>query len=833
MTIRKSNLYRWTILATKVLSITALPGWVTGEENSLRPAAESGAIFRTAALSPSLSLVAANTRQTHQANKGDQESVHYLEVVLNEMPTGLMARFVSVAGKMHADADTLRNLGLRWPGSEQASGLIPLAGISGLHANYLARQQRIKILVPVDMLATPPNHFGYVQPKRAIIDPATRAPGLATNYDIFARHNDNSTSFSGWSEWRLFGTHGVLSNSMVSRYINHDLSPAQSSNTRLDTTWQLDFPDSMVTLSVGDSITGALPWTRPTRIGGLRLSRNFALQPYRVHTPLFSFMGSSVLPSTADLFINGVKQSSHDLAPGQFQIDSSPTLSGAGQAHVAVTDINGRVRLFNFSLYGAPELLQQGVSDWSIELGSMRENYAVDSFSYHDEALISATGRYGLSHHFTLESHFEATDGLSMAGLGGNWLLGGRAGVLSLATAQSQHGSRNGKLVRAGYQWTSPGVSFGLNTSLRDKEFRDTASANSGQPPRRTHQVFLGIGGNQYGNLSLNFIQQEYEKNETWPWHDAPRTRLINVGWSRQILHGAMLSLSVNRNLDSKDGNSLFAHLSIPLDRFSSAAMSARHSKNHHSMTMEAKRTVQTDTGGWGWRAQSTVGDSAATRAEVTHLGQYGQWTAGASRHKHSDTTAYGSASGSVILMDGHMRAMRHTDDAFALVSTNGIADVPVKLENRLVGHTDDHGVLLLNRLNAWQHNKLSIDTLELPADMYVERTEVQAVPATRSGTLVRFNIRRMLSVKLVLKDSGGNVLPPGSTVQVHNAPSHAAAASTTHQTVVGFDGMVYLRNPTSGATLQVQTATTECTVRLPDFPDQTGLLDLGVHQCL
>ena len=65
---------------------------------------------------------------------------------------------------------------------------------------------------------------------------------------------------------------------------------SRHSNVRLDTSWQLDLPDPMLSLTVGDTLTGALSWSRATRIGGVRLSRNFSLQPYRITAPLASLM---------------------------------------------------------------------------------------------------------------------------------------------------------------------------------------------------------------------------------------------------------------------------------------------------------------------------------------------------------------------------------------------------------------------------------------------------------------------------------------------------------------------------------------------------------------
>lgn len=822
MTIGKSKVCQWTTRAASAFALAVLISspprlWGADAERPSRLSADAAALHSTGI--PAANLFLSPLDADDSGAIGSAEDVSYLEVILNEVPTGRLARFVMTDGKVFATADTLRSFGLRWPGSDSAGGLVALDDLPGLEVEYAVKQQQIRLLAPLGMLSGEPRRTGYVQAPPAVIDPSTRAVGLAMSYDAFARHGDDSRSFSGWSEWRLFGRSGILSNSMVSRYTDTDRERSHLRNIRLDTNWQLDFPDRMLSLSVGDSVTGALSWTRPTRMGGIRLSRNFALQPYRVHTPLVSFTGESALPSTVDLFINGIKQSSNRVLPGQFQIDSVPTLSGAGQAQVAITDINGRVQIVNFSLYGTPQLLQDGMSDWSIELGSVREEYGVQSFSYRDEPMVSVTGRHGLSNQSTLEGHVEATDGLAMAGMGGAWLLGDSGGVLSLAAAGSRYEGRNGVLTRASYQWNSLGFNAGLTTMRRDRDFMDVAGLDGGLMPRRTDQAYVGFSG-AFGYFSVNHVRQERE--------DAPRSRLVNLNWSRQLPRNAMLSLSANKDLDNDRGHAAYFHLSIPFDRYTHSSASARRTRDSQGMTLEARRAVQTDIGGWGWRVQAAAGSGAGGQAEVTRLGRLGQWTAGANYYDGSGrTTAYGNVSGGIVLMDGHLRGMRRVDDAFAMVSTDGVAGVPVKLENRLVGHTDEDGVLLLNRLNAWQRNLVSIDTLEFPANMYVERTRTEAVPATRSGTLVKFVMRRILSVRLVLRSEDGSLLPAGSVVRLVDA-----RPGSTLDTVVGFDGMVYLQDPVGGTRLDVRTATSACQAILPEFSDRTGLLDLGEVVC-
>ncbi len=820
MTILKNKACRWTLLAA---STSLLPALHASAVQAQVPHPESSLAIGAAGLGASLSLVSSDIPGEPAMTEGQEL---YLEVTLNQAASRQLARFILQGERFYASAATLRELGLKWPGSPDASGLVALDDLPGLQVKYDVGQQRISLLAPLELLDRAPVRMGFEQPARPQIDPASRTPGLILNYDLFGQHNRDFQTLSGWSEWRLFGLGaGVWSNTMSSRLARGDELPSTHENIRLDTSWALDFPDRMLTLTVGDTVTGGVAWSRATRIGGVRLSRNFSLQPYRITGPLASFAGEAVLPSTVDLFINGLRQSSQQVQPGQFQIDSMPSLNGMGQAQMVITDLNGQSRVVNFSLYGSPQLLQDGLSDWSLETGMVRRQYGLRSFSYGNDPMLSASGRYGLSDRTTLEAHAETTDGLQLVGMGGLWLLGEGGGVLSAALAGSRHQGLGGMLSSLGYQWNSQRFNLNLDSTRRDADFRDVASLENAPLPRKTDQAYLGMNS-RWGQLGASYIRQQYPDQEP--------ARFASLNWSRQLPHNATINLSLNRDLDNDRGNSAFLFWSMPLDRATSVAASARHDRNAQSISLDANHSVPSDLGGWGWRAQTTLGDNAGGQAQLSQLGRYGQWTAGFNHWRGdsgmaSSTTAYASANGGLVLMAGHAYAMRRVEDAFALVSTSGVANVPVMLENRLVGHTDANGLLLINRLNAWQRNQLAIDPMQLPADMSISRTTLDAVPESRSGMLADFAMHRALSVQLSLHDTQGRQLPAGSAVWFNETD---ARADNPVDTVVGQDGLVYLQDPAAGTRLHVRAAGHLCVVDLPALQKTLGLADLGVLIC-
>ena len=761
----------------------------------------------------------------------------YLDVTLNGVALGRLARFVRQRGALFASAATLRELGLKWPGSAHASGLVALNQLPGLEVVYDAAHQRLIMTAALDLLDRPVTRIGPVQESRALVDPASRVPGLVLNYDLYAQQGGGQQMLSGFSETRLFGVGpGVWSNTLISRSTSTQGGPSSSDVVRLDTSWQQEFPDQMLSLTVGDLTSGSLSWSRATRLGGVRLSRKFALQPYRITTPLASFQGAAVLPSTVDLFVNGLKQSSQQVQPGQFQLNGVPSLGGSGQAQMVITDINGQRREVNFDLYGAPQLLAAGLTDWSVDLGSVRRDYGLKSFAYGDP-MASGSARYGWSERTTLEAHAEAGPGAWQTGVGGLWLLGQQAGVVNASFALSQNNKdgmdQQGAQWGLGYQWNSRRLTAALSTLRRDVGFRDVASQPNELLARGSDSAYLGLNsfGGLSGQLGLNFIRQQY--------FNSPPVRYAGLSWSYQMPGNAMLSFNVNRNLDNPAGSSVYLSWSMPLERRVSVSATARSSGNSQNLVFDASRSPPGDQGGWGWRVQAGAGDSSNAQAQVSQLGRYGQWSAGLSQFggqggASSAQTVFGSASGGLVLVQGQPYASRRVDDAFALVSTNGVAGVPVRLENRLVGETDARGLLFVTQLNAYQHNRISIDTLKLPVDMRIDRSALEAVPDSRSGMLAKFAMRRILAVELSLRDVEGQWLPAGSPVwlEAPAAASNSSAVPAPSTTVVGYDGLVYLEDPAQGATVRVQLPDGSCRAVLPIPPRASGLVDLGVLRC-
>lgn len=718
----------------------------------------------------------------------------YLDVTLNGASAGLV-HFDYRDGQLWASIAVLQQLGFIVPPG--TTDPVPLNSFANIKVDYNARMQSVNVIAPLSIL----NLNTTILSKRSSKRPSpTASPGILLNYSLYGSQAENgSTNLSAFTELRAFNANGVLSSTALTtgnRFSNSNDSKNDwdSRTVRLDTSWSQSFPDKLITVRAGDILTGALSWTRSTRLGGLQIGSNFDLQPYMTTTPLPAFFGSATLPSEVELYVNGLKQYSGEVPAGPFELNTVPSISGAGNAQLVLTDALGQSSTVNFSLYDTHRLLQPGLSDWSIELGTVRENYGIKSFDYGNDIAVSGTWRYGVNNRFTAETHAEATKDLTNAGVGGTWVLGGPGGVLFASLAGSESQGQGGMQYSGSYSWNNRRFNVGLNTLGTSGNYRDVATQYGSTPIRQSNQISTGYSTQFLGSFGVSYNEVDYDEQET--------SQFASAYWSKNFGRRFNLNVNLNQDFNNSENNSASIGASFSLDRNISLNSSVQHTDNRNDFVSDVSQSAPS-TGGLGWRAQArhrvdNSNNNSSGLAELNYLGRYGQVQAGVSSYD-GDYATYASGTGSIVMMGGGLFAARQINDGFAVVSTNGIADVPVLLQNNLIGTTNSHGLLLISPLNAYQDNKIGIDPMDLPADLRIDKVAAQATPTDRAGTLVKFKLVPVRSASIILVDSTNQPLPIGSQVRL-------AMQKEMPSAIVGFDGEVYLDTLDEHNVLEVTT---------------------------
>ncbi|MEX5541543.1 fimbria/pilus outer membrane usher protein [Pseudomonas poae] len=708
----------------------------------------------------------------------------FLQLVVNQMDTGRVIAVDQRAGQLFVPASALQEVGMTLPGDFGTR--VPLDTVPGLHSDYDSTGQRLLLDVPPSWLQEQFIGNRNTYPRTQ----AMSSFGALLNYDVYFNDTDEGGSYlAAWNEVRLFDNWGTLSTTGQFRQTLAGGISASTLNNgyrRYDSTWRFSDDERLLTYEAGDVISGSLPWSSSVRLGGVQLSRDFAVRPDLVTYPLPQFAGEAAVPSSVDLFINGYKSESALLQPGPYTLTNIPFINGAGEAVVVTTDALGRQVSTTVPFYVTSTLLQQGLTDFSVAAGTLRRDYALRDFGY-GSGVASGTFRYGYSDNVTLESHAEASSNLSLGGLGGNLRLG-NFGVLNTAISQSRFDGRSGQQLSLGYQYNSTRYSLSYQRVERRDDYADLTLVDTpyASLSKRSEQVTLSLNLQRFGSLGVGYFDVQAA--------DDSRTRLLNLSWSKPLWRNTSFYLSANREIGDRNW-AMQAQLVIPFDLNGSLAVSTERSKDGASRQRLNYSSAVPSEGGVGYNLGYAQGDGPTYRqADLTWRLQSVQLQAGVYGSSDAETR-WADASGSLVWMGGNVFAANRINDAFVVVSTQGFAGIPVRYENQLVGQTDRHGHLLVPWSSAYYRAKYEIDPLNLPPNIQSENVEQRVSVRRGSGYLLEFPLRRVLAASITLVDRQHQELPLGSLV-VHE--------QSNTQAVVGWDGLVYLENLSAHNTLQV-----------------------------
>ncbi|WP_150574351.1 fimbria/pilus outer membrane usher protein [Pandoraea aquatica] len=740
---------------------------------------------------------------------------YVLEVIINGESTGRIAPFARRQGRWFARAGDLRALGL----TSSSGGLpdndatdVALDSLKGIRASYDATHQTLSLRVDDAWLS--PYRLGSSGSPAPVAIGATADPGLIVNYDGYVQR-DRFTRASVWSEVRGFWSGGTLQQTGLAEH-----SRWRRGYRRYDTWWQHDDPSRLTTWIAGDLITGSLSWSRSLRIGGFQWRRNFALRPDLVTFPIPALHGSAVVPSSVDLYLDGVRRMGGRVPPGPFVIQETPGLTGDLQASVVTRDALGREQITTVPLYIDPRLLARGLSSFSVEAGLPRDDYGVRSFSYRRHPVASLAARYGATDTLTVEAQAQVGRRLALAGAGALMALG-QAGVVSASTAVSG-GRGTGSQWSAGYQYLSRRVSIDAQMIRTTGRYRDIATLDGAPVPRASDRVSVSVPFARGSTASLAWFAQRVPRQSA--------TRVLSASLTLPAGTRGMLSMGGFRDFARRRSHGIFAMLSVLLGGGSegaSAVLGNASFSQQEGQTQAwagANRTPDY-AGGWGWQVLGGRAFSQRTmQGEVQYLGRHGQVSALAQQVGRQSGVGVGMT-GALVVMDNSLHATRRTYDAFALVSTDAQANVPVMRESVPVGRTDARGYFLVPDLNGFEASRIGIDPMHLPADLEVTTTERRVAPQSRSGVLVHFPVRRYRAALVTLVDTSGQPLRPGTSVR------HVQSGMVT---VVGYDGEVFIDALGPRNTLESRDARQRCRVSFDwTTPPEGRIARVGPLACV
>ena len=745
------------------------------------------------------------------APKQDKTRLIPLEVFINGARAGDWV-LLDLNGELHAPIDAFEE----WrvirrpdvPGVPFRGQIyFPLSSVPGYEAHLNALNQSLDLKFLPSAFATT-RLVQEAQRAQQVTKPLT---SVWLNYDLSYTQSDfngdlTTRDLGALTELGLSGSLGVLTNSGVAHNIDNDPNLGSRGYTRLETTFNRDFPDSNMSLRLGDSTTRTGSWGRQVYFGGVQLSKNFTLQPNFITQPIPTLAGSATAPSTVDLYINDALRQTSQVPSGPFTVDNFPMITGTGQARLVIRDLLGRETVLVQDFFTHSNLLRKGLADWSVEAGAVRNNLGIESADY-GERFGSGLLRYGLSNSVTLESRAEGSGRTLGAGIGTTAALPGQ--VLGQIAVSGSHDDINGNggAWLVGAEHTSLRHGFTARAEGASTDYRRIGQIDATPSYRRQGLLSYTYFTDKYGYLGL-----AYARTDTYTTPVSITTYTGN--YTVSIGQRSSLTFTATHVTAPTPANAVGVNVVIPLDSRMTVTGSTTTRSNGGGTDgyVSASQTLGAESGAaWralaGRRAGQDYGEGG-----VYYQGSHGVVTLDASG-SGTQTTARLGAVGALVVADGNAFASRRLQDSFAVVEVPGYSDIGVGYQSTVISKTDSSGAALVPGLLPYRQNSIRLDPNELPISAEIDTIEMVTVPPARAGVLVKFPVRsgRGALISIVLDD--GQAAPAGASIEL---------VGDTKEFFVARRGEAFITGLQAKNTLRLKWNDQTCTMNV-ELPKESG----------
>lgn len=744
------------------------------------------------------------------------------DVRLNTLRKGEFFLFTDEDGGYWMRAEDFAALGLQGvdPVVEAIEGQphIGLSRIPGLEVKLDPQTLTLELISQPGMLGRSVIDLGP-KPRAGVYYPEDSSAFL--NYRLgYAGGGDGPETLSLGSEVGLRWGRWLLLDQRHSRR-----AAAGAESSRLLTSLTLDRREELQRLTLGDFQSSSGDLGGALSLGGISLSKRYSMNPYQQWRPGADIAGNLLFPSTVEVFVEGVRVSRLDLPPGEFELQNLNQYGGRREVQLRILDYLGRAQTLDYGVYFSDLPLRQGLHEYSYDLGLRREALGRRSNQYGDWAAL-AFHRYGLTDGLTLGLRGEAEAGRYGFGASAalrNDLLG--AAALSWGSSwDAQRGE--GAAARFHYEFRVRGFSADLTAMRTEGVYLTLGDDADRLRPRRELSLGLGYGDATLGSLGLGYSVREPV--------EGPRRSLASLRYTRNLPGGFNLSLALNRGREDKEERAFYLTLAWYPGHQTTLSYSRVQQDRNLLDRLSLSKNTPTDEG-FGYRLaleqeKAETGEAQRGEGAVEYNGPHGSALVNY-RQADAGTAWYDlSIFGGLGYVDGRLGFSRPFADSFGLVRVPGLAGVRVYQNNQLMGRTDAAGELFVPNLSAFLENVLSIEDKDAPMDYAINQKERLVSPSWRSGSLILFDVQRIVAYIGKLRLHKGDEETPAEFCELEFDPVAAMTPIAT-----GRGGEFYAENLPPGrhaVTLSCAQGRCPMTLSIPAAEPAEALIDLGDLTC-
>jgi outer membrane usher protein len=491
--------------------------------------------------------------------------------------------------------------------------------------------------------------------------------------------------------------------------------------------------------------------------------------------------------------------------PGAFELSDVGTMGYGGDLEMIVTEADGRQRRQSIPFSAPPQLLHEGVSNFSLSAGQLK-----DPATSRHPSIVQGMMRYGLQNAWTVYSGAQIGEKYKALAIGNafNTHVGGIS--FDVTHAQSQLagqekvsgnsyqinfskyvGSTDTNLMLAAYRYTSSGFLTFREASLLAEKRDEKSEAFY---LRTRHRITATVSQRLKDNMSLYFSGSLYTY-----WGERSDSRQFSMTLNHSLPRFSYgLTAMRSRNEKAQDENSMLATVSIPLGNrgkdsrpaFRSLYTSVNHTDSGNTQIQTHVNGSQGEQGELSYGMGMSAGNTGYGKQEraltgnVNYRAGVGQIGATASINNRNSQQLSLSAAGSLVGHRGGITAGPVLGDApFAIISAPGAKGA--RLLNGYGSSVDGNGYAIMPSLTPYRENVVSLNARGLPETVDVLENEKTVVP--RKGAAVGVNMKTITGAPFVLtiRNDQQEYLPIGTDIQTEDGNSLG---------VIGQGGMAFVR---------------------------------------
>lgn len=691
----------------------------------------------------------AEQSNTQLTTNVDQD-VSLINLWINGVDRETETLMIKKNGQIYIECNVFKTLGVHEANfsRDPSNNSYCLVSKAPIKAEIDSSLQALKINMPAD-------YFEGSDYSKKILVPDRADFGGFLNYEVFYGRDNDSKEFSGLTELGIFRDYWLLDNQML--YRNTD---TESKTVRLSSSFDIRIPEHFFKVTLGDNTSIFNSLLSSYRFGGINIGSDFTDRPDFIYWNVPTLKGSATLPSTVDLFINGVNMYQQKITPGYYALQSGAAIQQGGQAQIVVEDVLGNRTVQSFPIYINNRLLKTGLNEYNFSAGKMRYNYNEDSNDYR-EFFSNLYFRRGINPYTTLGTNIGYSDKISNLSFLWTQALSKYA-LLDYSLTASRSGNETGYSNAFSLSRDATNYSFGIMSKFNDRKFRTLGYLDFIDLTKMDNLVYLNLFQVPFFNsLNFNYVERKYYRNAQ---DQSTDTQIINVGVFKNINKKTTFSMSYFKNLTGFKNDGFTFSLAYNFDN--AKKIYVDHDTNADMTRLRyVKNSVQEQNFDYVLGA-NRVGSDYSYNA-------YGLWkkSFGDLALTHDQSDGYHNTQldyrGALVFLDNKFSFTKYVDNGFALVKVSDYKDIDITRSLSFVGKTNDKGYLFVHDIIPYVYYDLAFDHNQLPLDDVFDYSRKRIVALNQRGYVVDFPVYKTQTFIVTLVDENNQSFKQGSMVYI------------------------------------------------------------------